>query len=113
MKKMELSLVEELGGGAEKAPRFKVKKWGVIPPKRRSVKRMMFDKFVESVFSVFHACCHPVSSGAASTSQRKNCGWMEGELLKMVPYGNTKNMRIFPRKDHLLAIARQNDPSTN
>ncbi|XWS66978.1 hypothetical protein CRYUN_Cryun05aG0246900 [Craigia yunnanensis] len=110
---MELSLVEELGGGAGKAPRFRVKKWGVIPPKRRSVKRMMFDKFVESVSSVFHACCHPASFGAASTSQPKNCGSMAGETLKMVPYGKAKNMRIFPRKDHLLAIARQNDPSPN
>ena len=48
---MEQSLVEELGGGAEKAPRLKEKKWGVIPPKMRSIKRIMFDKFVKS----FHA----------------------------------------------------------
>ncbi|KAK8580215.1 hypothetical protein V6N13_143336 [Hibiscus sabdariffa] len=48
-------MVEEIGG-------FKVKKWGVIPPKRRSVKRMMFDQFLNSVSCVFHACCNPVSS---------------------------------------------------
>ncbi|KAG8493861.1 hypothetical protein CXB51_011352 [Gossypium anomalum] len=47
-------MVEEVGGG------FQVKKWGVIPPNRRSVKRMMFHKFLISVSSLFHACCHPV-----------------------------------------------------
>ncbi|XVE95573.1 hypothetical protein REPUB_Repub02eG0109900 [Reevesia pubescens] len=99
--KMELSLVEELGGEAEKAPRFTVKKWGVIPPKRRSVKRMMIDKFIESVTFVFHACCHPASSGAASTSQPKNCCSLDGEVLKMVPYGKAKSMRIFPRKSYI------------
>ncbi|KAG4147724.1 hypothetical protein ERO13_D05G240833v2 [Gossypium hirsutum] len=46
-------MVEEVGGG------FQVKKWGVIPPNRRSVKRMMFHKFLISVSSLFHACCHP------------------------------------------------------
>ncbi|XVF64462.1 hypothetical protein PTKIN_Ptkin09bG0171900 [Pterospermum kingtungense] len=98
MEKMELSLVEQLGGGAEKAPRFKVKKWGVIPPKRRSVKRMMFDKIVDSVSYVFHGYCHSGSSGATSTSQPKSCGSMAGEMLKMMPHGKAKNMRIFPRK---------------
>ncbi|EOY16475.1 hypothetical protein QQP08_023793 [Theobroma cacao] len=113
MMKMEQSLVEELGGGAEKQPRFKVKKGGVIPPKRRSVKIMMFDKLVKSVSSVFHACCHSASFGAASTSKPKNCGSLEGEELKLVPYGKAKNMRIFRKKDHLSAIASQNDLPAN
>ncbi|XWS15190.1 hypothetical protein CRYUN_Cryun35bG0073100 [Craigia yunnanensis] len=108
---MERSPVAELGGGAEKAPRFKVKKWGVIPPARRSVKRMIFDKFVKYIFCsrLLPSCC----SGAASISQPKNYGSLEGEGLKMVPYVKAKNIWIFPRKDHLLAIARQSDPSPN
>lgn len=47
-------MVEEVGGG------FQVKKWGVIPPNRRSVKRMMLHKFLISASSLFRACFHPV-----------------------------------------------------
>ncbi len=39
--------------GAEVAPRFKSKKGGVIPPKRRLVKRMMFDSILQSILLFF------------------------------------------------------------
>ncbi|XVE60253.1 hypothetical protein DITRI_Ditri05aG0114100 [Diplodiscus trichospermus] len=111
---MELSRLqaEQLGGGDEKTP--KSKKWGVIPVKRRSVKRMMFDKIVRSVSSIFQACFHHASSGASSTLQPDNCGLVTEEMLKMAPYRETKKTRIFPRKDYLCAVsACQNDPSAN
>ncbi|KAL4281241.1 hypothetical protein GQ457_03G032280 [Hibiscus cannabinus] len=66
MKKKKM--VEEVGG-------FKVKKWGVIPPKRRSVKRMMFHQFLNSVSCVFHACCNPVWSKNTRVSPTIPSSW--------------------------------------
>ncbi|KAK8642881.1 hypothetical protein V6N13_012206 [Hibiscus sabdariffa] len=58
-------MVEGVGSG------FKVKKWGIIPPKRRSVKRMMLHKFLNSVFQ---ACRNPVSSLTVSCGCGCGCG---------------------------------------
>jgi hypothetical protein len=50
---------------ALKETRFKPKRGGLIPPKRKSVKRMMFDSIVEDISSVF---CFRSSTSTSSSS---------------------------------------------
>jgi hypothetical protein len=50
--KMEQSMGDKMVG-ADVAPPFKPKKGGVIPPKRRLVKRMMFDSILQSILLFF------------------------------------------------------------
>ncbi|OMP12653.1 hypothetical protein COLO4_02914 [Corchorus olitorius] len=73
-----LQIEEFVDNGAEKAARFKVKKWGVVPPKRRSVKAMMWDEIVKFVSCLFQ------SSKAASTSQPNKFESLQVE--RMLPY---------------------------
>lgn len=51
---------------------FKPKRGGVVPQKRRLLKKMMFDYIVESIASLFQSCplCKCTSGSALSTS---NC----------------------------------------
>ncbi|OMO70031.1 hypothetical protein CCACVL1_19133 [Corchorus capsularis] len=77
-----LQVEEIVDNGAEKAARFKVKKWGVVPGKRRSVKAMMWDEIVKLVSCLFQ------SSRAASTSQPNKFDSLELErgVVHMLPY---------------------------
>ncbi|KAJ4700799.1 Filaggrin-2 like [Melia azedarach] len=56
-------------GGAPTEPRFRSKKGSVIPAKRRSVKRMMFDQFVQSLVSLFGSVKKQVSTAAPKSSK--------------------------------------------
>jgi hypothetical protein len=82
---MELSMGEKMVG-ADVAPPFKPKKGGVIPPKRRLVKRMMFDYLLKSITLL---CPHRHPSNSSDT----------GIISPSPPNKSTenvKNMKIFP-----------------
>jgi len=84
---------QELIGPKAETP-FKPKPGGLIPPKKRSVKRMMFDEFVEQISSVF-CFRHPPSSVALQADSDKS-----SNHLKMAPpldSSNAKNnTNVFP-----------------
>uniref|UniRef100_A0A2N9H7Z1 Uncharacterized protein n=1 Tax=Fagus sylvatica TaxID=28930 RepID=A0A2N9H7Z1_FAGSY len=62
---VKLSPNEELPSGVR--PRFnKPKHGGVIPAKRRSVKRMMFNQFVQSIAHLFRARSQANSSSSSN-----------------------------------------------
>jgi hypothetical protein len=74
--------------GAVAETRFKPKRGGLIPPKRKTVKRMMFDSIVEDIASVF--CFRQYSSYSDKSSSH----------IKMAPpldSSNAKNNKnVFP-----------------
>jgi hypothetical protein len=85
---------EFIGHKAETVTRFKPKPGGLIPPKKRSVKRMMFDEFVEQISSVF-CFRHPSSSVALQADSDKSCNH-----FKMAPPLDSSNVKnntnVFP-----------------
>lgn len=57
--KMGQRLDEQLAGaGAGVAPRFTTKKGGVIPAKKKLVKKMIFIELIQSLSLLLHFCCH-------------------------------------------------------
>jgi hypothetical protein len=84
--KEELRMGEKMVG-ADVVPPFKSKKGGVIPPKRRLVKRMMLDYLLKSISTLL---CphrhHPSSSDTGIISPSPPNKSTE----------NVKNMKIFP-----------------
>jgi hypothetical protein len=81
--KMEQSMGEKMVG-ADVAPPFKPKKGGVIPPKRRSVKRMMFDSILQSIATLLCPHRHPSPSDIRIISPPNKSP------------ENAKNMKILP-----------------
>ncbi|KAE8100518.1 hypothetical protein FH972_018413 [Carpinus fangiana] len=82
---MELSMGEKMVG-ADVVPPFKSKKRGVIPPKRRLVKRMMLDYLLKSISTLF--CPHRHHPSSSDT------GIFISPPNKSTE--NVKNMKIFP-----------------
>ena len=80
--------------GAEVEPWFKPKKGGLIPPKRKLVKKMMFDLIVKSIATLL--CLHHHSSSSSSSSSEVE---MTSTPLKKSSK-NLKNMKIFPNEGH-------------
>jgi hypothetical protein len=91
---MEVSMGEKMAG-AEVAPRFKSKKGGVIPPKRRLVKRMMFDSILKFIATLLCPHRHPSPSDIGIISPPNK----STENVKM------KNMKIFPHGGHQVSAA--------
>jgi hypothetical protein len=58
--------------GAEAETRFKPKRTrgGLIPPKRKSVKRIIFDSIVEDISSVFCFCSSTSTSSSSAAPQQ-------------------------------------------
>ena len=83
--------------GAEVEPWFKPKKGGLIPPKRKLVKKMMFDLIVKSIATLL--CLHHHSSSSSSSSSEVE---MTSTPLKKSSK-NLKNMKIFPNEGHQLS----------
>ncbi|KAK9271031.1 hypothetical protein L1049_026620 [Liquidambar formosana] len=73
---MELNPGEEVVGDVAK-PWFKQKKGGVIPAKRRLVKRIMFDYLVQSFASFCCSCWPPPSFGVPLSTKGINCFKMD------------------------------------
>lgn len=67
------------------------KKGGIVPPKRKLVKRMMFELIVKSIATLLCPHHHPSSSEVEMTSQK----------LKRSP----KNVKIFSHEDHQLSAS--------
>jgi hypothetical protein len=70
--------------GADVVPPVKPKKGGVIPPKRRSVKRMMFDSILQSIATLLCPHRHPSPSDIRIISPPNKSP------------ENAKNMKILP-----------------
>lgn len=87
---MELNMDEKMVG-AEVEPWFKPKKGGLIPPKRKLVKRMMFELMVKSIATLLCRHHHPSSSSEVE---------MTSTPLKK---SSLKNMKIFPNEGHQLS----------
>ena len=83
--------------GAEVEPWFKPKKGGLIPPKRKLVKKMMFDLIVKSIATLLCLHHHPSSSSSSSSEVE-----MTSTPLKKSSK-NLKNMKIFPNEGHQLS----------
>ena len=94
---MELNMDEKMVG-AEVEPWFKPKKGGLIPPKRKLVKRMMFELIVKSIATLLCLHHHPSSSSSSSSSSVE----MTSTSLKKSSK-NLKNMKIFPNEGHQLS----------
>ena len=94
---MELNINEKMVG-AEVEPWFKPKKGGLIPPKRKLVKKMMFDLIVKSIATLLCLHHHPSSSSSSSSSEVE----MTSTPLKKSSK-NLKNMKIFPNEGHQLS----------
>jgi hypothetical protein len=87
---MELSKDQKIVG-AEVAPwYFKPKKGGIIPPKRKLVKKMMFDQIIKSIATLLCPHHHNPSSSKVE---------MTSEPLKRSSK-NVKNMKILPHEGH-------------
>jgi hypothetical protein len=78
---------------ADVGPPFKPKKWGVIPPKRKLVKRMMFDSILKSIATLL-CCPHRHPSGPSPS----DIGLIISPPNKSTE--NVKNMKIFPHGGH-------------
>ncbi|KAB1202397.1 hypothetical protein CJ030_MR8G020194 [Morella rubra] len=76
--------------GDELGPRFTPKKGGVIPPKRKSVKRMMFESIIKSIASLLFPR-HHASFSEVEGIPRPN---------KSTEINIMKNMKIFPQEGH-------------
>jgi hypothetical protein len=89
---MEVSMGKKMVG-ADIAPPSKPKKGGVIPPKRRLVKRMMFDPILQSIATFLCPHRHPSSSDTGINSPPNKST------------ENVKNEKIFPHGGHQLFAA--------
>ena len=86
LEKLEMEMVK-LNPAAELADGFYTKPWlnkqklgSVIPKKRKSVKRMVFERLAQIIVQVF-STSHPSSSGASSLPSKTCCCFNKGEAI--------------------------------
>jgi hypothetical protein len=81
--------------GAVAETRFKPKRGGLIPPKRKTVKRMMFDSIVEDIASVF--CFRQYSSSSAASQADSDKSRSHIKIAPPLDSSNAKNNKnVFP-----------------
>ncbi|KAK4572661.1 hypothetical protein RGQ29_030906 [Quercus rubra] len=86
LEKLEMEMVK-LNPAAELADGFYTKPWlnkqklgSVIPKKRKSVKRMVFERLAQIIVRVF-STSRPSSSGASSLPSKTCCCFNKGEAI--------------------------------
>ena len=86
LEKLEMEMVK-LNPAAELADGFYTKPWlnkqklgSVIPKKRKSVKRMVFERLAQIIVQVF-STSRPSSSGASSLPSKTCCCFNKGEAI--------------------------------
>ncbi|KAK9265334.1 hypothetical protein L1049_027249 [Liquidambar formosana] len=95
MVEVELHIGEKMAG-AKAESRFRPKSGGIIPPKRKLVKRMMFDYLAQSIASLFGS--HPGSSSSAGPPPSNMCSTCFEMVSPPPTTSNGKNMKaaVFP-----------------